>query len=41
VLERSYVRYLQPQTVGEDFAHEGLAIPSLVARAHQILDADD
>jgi len=37
-----YARYLQHhQTVGEGFEHEGLAVPTLVARAHQVLDADD
>ena len=29
------------QTVGDGFEHEGLAIPTLVARAHQVLGADD
>jgi hypothetical protein len=29
------------QTVGEGFEHESLAVPTLVARAHQVLDADD
>ena len=41
VLEGIYARYLQHQTVGEGFEHEGLAVPTLVARAHQVLDADD
>jgi hypothetical protein len=41
VLESIYARYLQHQTVGEGFEHKGLAIPTLVARAHQVLDADD
>src|SRR6266702_1926904 len=41
VLEGIYARYLQHQTVGEGFEHEGLAVPALVARAHQVLDADD
>ncbi len=41
VIEGIYARYLQHQTVGEGFEHEGLAIPTLVARAHQVLDADD
>jgi len=29
------------QTVGEGFEQEGLVVPTLVARAHQVLDADD
>jgi aminoglycoside phosphotransferase (APT) family kinase protein len=41
VLEGIYARYLQHQTVGDGFEHEGLAVPTLVARAHQVLDADD
>ena len=41
VLEGIYARYLQHQTVGEGFEHEGLAVPTLVVRAHQVLDADD
>ncbi len=41
VLKGIYARYLQHQTVGEGFEHEGLAVPTLVARAHQVLDADD
>jgi hypothetical protein len=41
VLEGIYARYSQHQTVGEGFEHEGLAVPTLVARAHQVLDADD
>src|SRR5215467_2809857 len=39
VPEGIYVRYLH-QTVGEGFEHVGLAVPTLVARAHQVLDAD-
>jgi aminoglycoside phosphotransferase (APT) family kinase protein len=41
VLEGIYARYLPHQTVGDRFEHEGLAVPTLVARAHQVLDADD
>jgi aminoglycoside phosphotransferase (APT) family kinase protein len=41
VLEGIYARYLQHQTVGEGFEQEGLVVPTLVARAHQVLDADD
>jgi aminoglycoside phosphotransferase (APT) family kinase protein len=41
VLEGIYARYLQHQTVGEGFEREGEAVPTLVARAHQVLDADD
>jgi aminoglycoside phosphotransferase (APT) family kinase protein len=40
VLEGIHARYLQRQTVGEGFEQEGLAVPTLVARAHQVLDAD-
>jgi aminoglycoside phosphotransferase (APT) family kinase protein len=41
VLEGIHARYLQNQTVGEGFEQEGLVVPTLVARAHQVLDADD
>ena len=41
VLEGIHARYLQHQTVGEGFEQEGQAVPTLVARAHQTLDADD
>jgi hypothetical protein len=41
VLEGVCARYLLRQTVSEGFEHEGLAVPTLVARAHQVLDADD
>ena len=41
VLEGIHARYLQHQTVGEGFEREGEAVPALVARAHQVLDADD
>src|SRR6266581_2524790 len=40
VLEGIHARYLQHQTVGEGFEQEGLVVPALVARAHQVLDAD-
>jgi len=40
VLEGIHARYLQHQTVGEGFEQEGLAVPALVARAHEVLDAD-
>jgi hypothetical protein len=41
VLEGIYARYSLNQTMGEGFEHEGLAVPSLVARAHQVPGADD
>ncbi len=40
VLEGIHARYLQGKTVGEGFDREGKAVPLLVARAHQMLDAD-
>jgi len=40
VLEGIHARYLQHQTVGEGFEQEGLAVPTLVTRAHDVLDAD-
>ncbi len=40
VLEGINARYLQHQTVGEGFDQDGLAVPALVSRAHQVLDAD-
>lgn len=40
VLEGIHARYLQRQTVGEGFEHEGLVVPTLIARASQVLDAD-
>ena len=40
VLEGIHARYLQHQTVGEGFEQEGQAVPTLVARAHDVLDAD-
>lgn len=39
VLEGINARYLQHQTVGDDFDREGKAVPLLIARAHQVLDA--
>jgi len=41
VLEGIHARYLKQQTVGEGFEREGQAVPALVARAHDVLDADD
>jgi len=40
VLEGIHARYLQHQTVGEGFEQEGLAVPALIARAHEVLDTD-
>ncbi len=40
VLEGIHARYLQHQTVGEGLEQEGLAVPALIARVHQVLDAD-
>jgi aminoglycoside phosphotransferase (APT) family kinase protein len=40
VLEGINARYLQHQTVGEGFDQEGLAVPVLIARAHEVLDTD-
>ncbi len=39
VLEGIHARYLLQQTVGEGFEREGPAVPVLIARAHQMLDA--
>ena len=39
VLEGIHARYLQRKTVGEGFEREGLAVPVLIARAHEVLDA--
>jgi aminoglycoside phosphotransferase (APT) family kinase protein len=39
VLEGIHARYLQRQTVGEGFEREGPAVPVLIARAHEVLDA--
>jgi aminoglycoside phosphotransferase (APT) family kinase protein len=41
VLEGIYARYPLHHTVGDGIEHEGLAVPTLVARAHQVLGADD
>ena len=38
VLEGINARYQQHQTVGEGFEREGVAVPVLIARAHQVLD---
>jgi aminoglycoside phosphotransferase (APT) family kinase protein len=40
VLEGIHARYLQRKTVGEGFEREGQAVPLLINRAHQMLDAD-
>src|ERR1700722_5400357 len=40
VLEGINARYLQHQTGGEGFDQDGLAVPTLVARAHEVLDAN-
>jgi aminoglycoside phosphotransferase (APT) family kinase protein len=40
VLEGIHARYLQHQTVGEGFERDGLVVPALIARAHEVLDAD-
>jgi aminoglycoside phosphotransferase (APT) family kinase protein len=40
VLEGINARYLQHQTVGEGFDQDGFAVPTLVARAHEVLDAE-
>lgn len=39
VLEGIHARFLQHQTVGEGFEREGPAVPKLIERAHQMLDA--
>jgi aminoglycoside phosphotransferase (APT) family kinase protein len=39
VLEGIHARYLQHKTVGEGFEREGLAVPVLIARAHEVLDS--
>jgi len=41
VVEGIYARFLKKQTVGEGFGREGELVPALVARAHEVLDADD
>ena len=40
VLEGIHARYLQRKTVGEGFEREGVAVPLLIARAHQVLDGE-
>jgi aminoglycoside phosphotransferase (APT) family kinase protein len=37
VLEGIHARFLQRKTVGEGFEKEGLAVPALIERAHQML----
>jgi aminoglycoside phosphotransferase (APT) family kinase protein len=39
VLEGIHARFLQNKTVGEGFEREGPAVPVLIERAHQLLDA--
>jgi aminoglycoside phosphotransferase (APT) family kinase protein len=39
VLEGIHARFLQHKTVGEGFEREGHAVPVLIDRAHQMLDA--
>ena len=39
VLEGIHARFLQHKTVGEGFEREGPAVPVLIERAHQMLDA--
>jgi hypothetical protein len=36
-----HARYLQHQTAGNASSRMDLFVPALVARAHQVLDADD
>ena len=38
VLEGIHARFLQHKTVGEGFEREGAAVPSLIQRAHRLLD---
>jgi aminoglycoside phosphotransferase (APT) family kinase protein len=40
VLEGINARYQLGQTVGEGFEQEGLAVPVLIERAHEVLDTD-
>ena len=40
VLEGINARYQLGQTVGEGFDQEGLAVPVLIERAHEVLDTD-
>ena len=39
VLAGIHARFLQRKTVGEGFESEGEAVPALIARAHELLDA--
>jgi aminoglycoside phosphotransferase (APT) family kinase protein len=39
VLEGIHARFLQRKTVGEGFEREGEAVPTLIERAHRLLDA--
>ena len=39
VLEGIHARFLQGKTLGEGFEKEGIAVPALIERAHQMLDA--
>ena len=39
VLEGIHARYQQGKTVGIGFEHEGPAVPLLISRAHEVLDA--
>jgi aminoglycoside phosphotransferase (APT) family kinase protein len=41
VLEGIHARFLQQKTVGEGFEREGPAVPKLIERAHQLLDASE
>jgi len=41
VLEGIHARFLQHKTVGEGFEREGEAVPTLIERAHHLLDAGD
>ena len=38
VLEGIHARFLLNQTVGEGFEKEGAAVPSIIQRAHRLLD---
>ena len=40
VLEGIHARFLLRKTVGEGFEREGEAVPSLIERAHRMLDTD-
>jgi hypothetical protein len=39
VLEGIHARFLQHKTVGEGFEREGQGVPSLIQRAHRLLDS--